>query len=266
LFPIRTNEIEPDAEIEKIITRLREPYKAELERVIGETSTLLYRQGTWQSTADNLVTDALRERTKQNVVMKQPGRYGATILPGPITVEDIFNIIPVESTIYYMKFSGNQLRMILEGSLDNVISRDAFQQIGANMIRFSGIELNVDLSKPYLNRIQKITINDKTVRDKTLYSLAEFDLFLRNSPEAIEVTKTDKIGPHEVIAYIEAQGNVVGKLDRRITDHHGKIMADSSDLNEIWEITGQNKVNLDTDKVFKYQGRLDKWANLKSKN
>jgi len=265
LFPIRTQEIPPDAEIENIIEKLRAPYKSELERVIGETSTLLYRQGTWQSTADNLVADALRERTKQDIVVKQPGRYGATILPGPITVEDVYNIIPAESTIYHMKFNGSQLRMIFEGSLDNVINKDAFQQIGAYMIRFSGLELNVDLSKPYLKRIQTIKINGQPLRNENLYSLAEFDLFLRNSPDAIEVKKTDKIGPHEVIAYIEEKANITAKLDYRITDEHGKIMADHHDLNEMWEETGKNQVNLDADKVFKYRGKMDKWGNLKRK-
>ena len=264
LFPIRTKEITPDAEIANFIEKLREPYKAELERVIGQASTLLYRQGTWQSTADNLVADALRERTKQDIVVKQPGRYGATILPGPITVEDVYNIIPAESSIYHMKFSGSQLRAIFEGSLDNVVNKDAFQQIGAYMIRFSGIELSVDLSEPYTKRIQTITIDGQPVSNEKLYTLAEFDLFLRNSSEAIDVKKTDKIGPHEVIAYIEERRNVAAELDHRITDQHGEIMADASDLNEIWEITGRSQVNLDTDKVFKYQGRLDKWGNLKS--
>jgi sulfur-oxidizing protein SoxB len=266
LYPIRTQEITPDAEIKNIIEKLREPYKAELERVIGETSTLLYRQGTWQSTADNLVADALRERTRQDIVVKQPGRYGATILPGPITVEDIYNIIPAESSIYHMKFSGSQLRTIFEGSLDNVANKDALQQIGAYMIRFSGVELSVDLSKLYPNRIQKFTIDGRSVSNEKLYTLAEFDLFLRNSTDAIDVKKTSRIGPHEVIAYIEERGKVTAELDNRITDHHGQIMADASDLNEIWEITGRNQVNLDTDKVFTYQGRLDRWGNLKSNN
>lgn len=264
LFPIRTREITPDPQINMTIEKLRAPYKAELGRVIGETSTLLYRQGTWQSTADNLVTDALRERTKQDIVVKQPGRYGATILPGPITVEDVYNIVPAESSVYYMKFSGNQLRTILENSIDNVISEDVFQQIGGYMVRFSGLDLSVDLSKPYPNRIQKFTINGKAINNETLYSLAEFDFFLRNSPEAIEVKKTEKIGPHEVIAYIEEKRLVSTELDRRIIDENGQIMADHPHLDETWEITGRDQVNMEVDKVYKYQGRLDKWGKLKS--
>ena len=262
LFPIRTRDITPDAHIAAYIEKLRAPYKAELERVIGQTSTLLYRQGLWQSTADNLVTDALRARTRQNAAIKQPGRYGATILPGPITVEDIYNIIPAESPVYLVKFGGSDLRMMFESAIDNVINEDALQQVGGYMWRFSGIELSIDLSKPYPNRIQKFIINGKPVNSKALYSIAEFDMYFRNSPEAVDIEKTDKIGPHEVIAYIEEQKQVSAELDHRITDHNGQIMADHPHLHETWKITGRDEVNLDAAKVYKYQGRLDKSGRL----
>ena len=222
-------------------------------------------QGLWQSTADNLVTDALRARTQQDIAIKQPGRYGATILPGPITVEDVYNIVPAESPIYRMKFSGSDLRMMFENAIDNVITEDVLQQIGGYMWRFSGIELSIDLSKPYPNRIQKLTINDKPVNDSTLYSIAEFDMFFRNSAQAVDIQKTDKIGPHEVIAYIEEQKNVTSELDRRITDHNGQIMADHPHLHETWEITGRDEFNLDTAKVFKYQGSLDESGRIISR-
>ena len=258
LFPVRAQEVPPDPQIAMTIEKLRAPYKAELERVIGETSTLLYRQGTWQSTADNMVTDALRARTMQDIVIKQPGRYGATILPGPITVEDVYNIVPAESKIFHMKFNGLQLRTMFEDAVDNVITEDALQQIGGYMLRFSGLELTVDLSKPYPNRIQKITVNNKPIGDDTLYSLAEFDMFFRNSPQAVEVKETDKIGPQEVIAYIEELGRVAAKPDRRITDHQGQMMTDYPHLHEIWEATGRDEFDLNSTKVFKYQGRFDK--------
>jgi len=258
LFPVRSRELKPDPQIAAYIEKLRAPYKEELERVIGETSTLLYRQGTWQSTADNLVTDALRARTRQEIVVKQPGRYGATILPGPITVEDIYNIVPAESPVYQMKFSGSELHMMFEGAVDNVVTEDVLQQIGGYMWRFSGIELTIDLSNPYPKRIQKITIDGKLISDNKLYSLAEFDMFFRNSPQAVDLKKTDKIGPHEVIAYVEEQGKISSELDHRITDHHGEILADHPHLHESWEMMGRNDFDIDTAKVFKYQGNLNK--------
>jgi sulfur-oxidizing protein SoxB len=262
LFPVRADEIKPDAKIAAMIEKLRSPYKAELERVIGETETLLYRQGTWQSTADNLVSDALHARTAQDIAITQPGRYGATILPGPITVEDIYNLVPTEAPVYRMKLHGQSLREMLEGAVDNVVTDNEMQRIGGNMWRFSGIELSVDLSQPYPKRVQSMKINGAPVKDKQLYSLAEFNMYLRNSPSAIDVEKTERIGPHEVIAYIEEYKKVAPVLDHRITDHHGQILTDHGHLHEVWAETGRNEVDLENAKVYIYQGTLDKAGRL----
>ncbi len=205
LFPIRTQEITPDPDIQTLITKLRAPYKSELERVIGKTTTLLYRQGTWQSTADNLVTDALRARSGQQVAIAQPGRYGATILPGPITVEDIYNLIPTESPVYHMQFRGHELRGMLESAIDNVIAMDVFQ----------------------------------------------------NNPNAIDLKLTDRIGPHEVIHYIEQQKEIAPRLDKRMTDHHGHIMGDHSHLHEIAKQTGRSEVEVENVRQYQYRGHID---------
>lgn len=258
LFPIRSHGIKPDTKIKALITKLRAPYKTELERVIGETHTLLYRQGTWQSTADNLVTDALRNRTGQQIAIAEPGRYGATILPGPITVEDIYNLVPAENPINHMHVRGRDLRNMLEAAIDNVIAKDPLEQIGANMWRFSGLMIQVDLRQPYPKRIQNILVNGKPLRDDKLYSLAEFNMYFQNNPNAIDLKTTDKIGPHEVIHYIEENKQVAPKLDRRITDHHGHIMADHDHLHEHATQTGRSEVFVEGEKQYQYHGHIDK--------
>ena len=82
-------------------------------------------------------------------------------------------------------------------------------------------------------------------------------MFFRNSPEAVEVTETEKIGPREVIAYIEELGRVSAEPDRRITDQQGNRMTDHPHLRETWEATGQNEFDLNSSRVFKYEGRFD---------
>lgn len=258
LFPIRIKELKPDPKITALIARFRAPYKEELERVVGETKTLLYRQGTWQSTADNLVSDALRARTNRDVAITQPGRYGATILPGPITVEDVYNLVPMESPIYQMKFSGSTLRRMLEGAVEAVVAEDPLRAIGANMWRYSGIELSLNLSKPYPDRIERIHIDGAPIKSEQLYSLAEFNMFFKFHPDAIEVVKTEQIGPHEVLAYIEEQKIVSPVLDKRITDQHEHIMSEHDHLHETWDETGQNKVDVENANVYVYHGKLDK--------
>jgi len=257
LFPIRSRKITADPEIASLIEKFRAPYREELERVIGKTRTVLYRQGTWQSPADNLVTDALRARMADDIAITQPGRYGATLLPGPITVEDVYNLVPIESPVYQMKFNGSDLRSMLEAAIDNILDDDALGRVGGNMWRYSGVNLAVDLSRPFPDRIQEMHIGDEPVKDDKLYSLAEFNMFFRNSPSAVNVEKTKKIGPHEVIAYIEEQKKVAPVLDSRLTDHNGHIMGDHTHLNEVWKETGRDVIDIDLSRFYKYRGELD---------
>jgi len=155
-----------------------------------------------------------------------------------------------------MKFSGKELRNIIENSIENVITDDELEQIGANMLRFSGLSVQIDLKKPYMERIQNIYINDKPVVDDKLYSLAEFNLFMRNSPTALDVTETKRIGPHEVIAYIEKKKHISPELDMRMTDQHGKIMGDHEHLHIFSEQSGKEKVDVESGKAYRYEGRL----------
>lgn len=262
LFPIRSREITADPEIASLIEKYRAPYREELERVVGNTKTVLYRQGTWQSPADNLVSDALRARTAQDLAITEPGRYGATVLPGPITVEDIYNLVPIESPVYEMKFNGSDIRSMFEAAIDNILDDGALERVGSNMWRYSGAKLSIDVTRPFPERIQKFYIGGEPIKDDKLYSLAEFNMFFRNSALAVGAEKTDKIGPHEVIAYIEEQQEVAPVLDDRLTDHDGHIMGDHTHLHEVWEETGRNEVDIDLSRFYKYVGALDKQGRL----
>jgi sulfur-oxidizing protein SoxB len=257
LFPVRAKDIAPDRDIAALIEKYRAPYKAELERVIGETRTLLYRQGTWQSSADNLVTDALRARTRQEIAVAEPGRYGATILPGPITVEDVYNLVPMESPVHHMKFSGHSLREMLEAAVDNVVTGDPLERVGSNMWRFSGLELVVDPKRPYPERVRSLRVNGEPVDKQRLYTLAEFNMFLRNNPLAVDVQATDRIGPHEIIAYIEDAQTVAATPDRRLTDTAGAILSDHDHLHEHARDSGRSEVDPAKNGPIRFRGGLD---------
>ena len=257
LFPVRAKDVAPDRDIAALIEKYRAPYKAELERVIGEARTLLYRQGTWQSSADNLVTDALRARTRQEIAVAEPGRYGATILPGPITVEDVYNLVPMESPVHHMKFSGHSLREMLEAAVDNVVTGDPLERVGSNMWRFSGLEVVVDPKRPYPERVRSLRVNGEPVDEQRLYTLAEFNMFLRNNPLAVDVQATDRIGPHEIIAYIEEARTVAATPDRRLTDTAGAILSDHDHLHEHARDSGRTEVDPVKNGPIRFRGGLD---------
>ncbi|MFP4326724.1 MAG: thiosulfohydrolase SoxB, partial [Paracoccaceae bacterium] len=54
LIPVFSDVIAPDTEVAALIDEQRAPYKAELEEVIGQTESLLYRRGNFNGTWDDL--------------------------------------------------------------------------------------------------------------------------------------------------------------------------------------------------------------------
>lgn len=203
------------------------------------------------------MTDALHARTRQEIAVAQPGRYGATILPGPITVEDVYNLVPMETPIYHMKFSGRSLREMLETAVDNVVTGDPLERVGGHMWRFSGLEVVVDLKRPYPERVWSLRVNGEPVDEQRFYTLAEFNMFQRNNPLAVDVQATDRIGPHEVIAHIEAVRTVAAMPDRRLTDTAGAILSDHGHLHEHARDSGRTEVDPANNGPIRFRGELD---------
>ena len=87
-------------------------------------------------------------------------------------------------------------------------------------------------------------------------------MFFSTNPNAKDLKQTDMIGPHEVIAYVEEQGDITSELDNRITDHHGNILSEQQYLNQLWEETGRSGFDLDKEKVFIYSGKIDNSGRL----
>ena len=180
-----------------------------------------------------------------------------------MTVEDIYNLVPMETPVYHMKFSGRALREMLEAAVDNMMADDPLERVGSNLWRFSGIEIVVDLGRPYPDRIRSLRVNGVPADDQRLYTLAEFNMFLRNNPLAIDVRPTDRIGPHEVIAYLEEQRDIAPTLDRRVTDAGGAILSDHTHLHEHAQRSGRNGVDLDNNGPIRYRGGLDNRKRLR---
>lgn len=256
LLPVRSKDIQPDPKIAKMIEGYRAPYKKELERVIGRTETLIYRLANWQNTGDNLITDAIRSRFKTDVTVSASWRFGGNTLPGPITVEDIYNLIPSEAPVQLLKIKGQDLWNVVEESVDNVQATDPFEQVGGDMLRYSGMEVMVDLKKSFPNRVQSIKVGGQPLDKNKIYSVAGLNAAVSNDERVVSKVSTRNPGPLEVIAYIEEKKVVAPKLDNRITDPKGRILADNVDIQQYWSESGRKEFNLDKDNIFRYAGKL----------
>lgn len=218
LLKVRQNLIEPDPEIEKLIEEAYEPYKKKLSEVIGSTKVMLHRRDFFQSSMGNLLTDAMRDSHKTDIAFFPAWRYGATMMPGKITAEDIYNIVPTDGHVFTYSMGGKGLKTLLENILGSVVNKDPYTRVGGDMIRFSGMKLVADLAKSSGNRILSLTIGGKPFSKEASYSIASAHTRFQNSPlfGAMKVKDTGKVFVEELINYVRKISPITSTLDDRI--------------------------------------------------
>ncbi|NNK66785.1 MAG: thiosulfohydrolase SoxB [Rhodobacteraceae bacterium] len=160
LIPIFSDVIAPDAEMAALVDAERAPYKAELEEVIGQTNSLLFRRGNFNGTWDDLICDALLEEREADIALSPGFRWGASLIPGSdITREDIFNATAMSyPNAYRTEMTGEFLHIVLEDVADNLFNPDPYYQQGGDMVRVGGMGYRIDISKPQGERITEMTL------------------------------------------------------------------------------------------------------------
>ncbi|HBS98468.1 thiosulfohydrolase SoxB [Salipiger marinus] len=160
LIPIFSDVITPDAEMAQLIDEQRAPFKAELEEVIGETESLLYRRGNFNGSWDDLICNALLSEREADIAMSPGVRWGPSLIPGaPITREDIFNVTSMTyGKAYRSEMTGEFIKVILEDVADNIFNPDPYYQQGGDMVRIGGMGYRIDISKPQGERISEMTL------------------------------------------------------------------------------------------------------------
>ena len=218
LNKVMQNRINPDPEVSKLIEEAYQPFESELSKIIGTSEVLMHRRDFWQSTVGNLITDAMRETQETDVAFFPAWRFGASLLPGEITKEDIYNIIPTKGHIFNFSMRGKELKSLIENILSSVINRDPYTRVGGDMIRFSGIKILCDLTKSAGNRIIKMSIGGKEFSENIIYSIASAHTRFQNNPlfGATHVKDTGKMIVEELIEYIEKKTIIGKKMDDRI--------------------------------------------------
>jgi sulfur-oxidizing protein SoxB len=208
--------IKPDPDIARLIDSEYEPYKKKLRRIIGETKVMLYRHATYESTMDDFITDAYREMLKTDVAFSPAWRFGLTILPGKISVEDVYGMVPTEEPIITFMIKGSNLKSILEAALDNVLASDPYEQLGGDLIRFSGMNIRINEKKPFGKRISSIRIGGKPMDPEKKYTVVTANTQFHKAPAAENVSTLNKIAVEELISYIEKKKVIGHPLDGRV--------------------------------------------------
>ncbi|HLR60251.1 MAG TPA: bifunctional metallophosphatase/5'-nucleotidase [Pseudogracilibacillus sp.] len=162
----------PDKKVDTLIQNTLKEYRPKLNRVIGETLKPLNRNAQLETTMDKLLLSAISEAAETPIAFSNGWRYGAPITPGPVTVNDLYNIIPTNPPVSKVTLTGEEILNMLEENIENTFAKNPYDQKGGYLKRMHGIDLYIKLENAKGLRIKHLYINkEPIIRDK-LYDVA----------------------------------------------------------------------------------------------
>jgi S-sulfosulfanyl-L-cysteine sulfohydrolase len=161
-----------DEEVKQLVEKAVAPYREKLSEVTGEVASHLDRNNILESTMDNFLLQSMLEATGATLAFSNGWRYGAPIVPGPVTLNDLYNIIPMNPPIQTVEITGQELWEMLEENLERTFASDAYNQLGGYVKRSMGLKAYIKIEAPKGNRIQQLFVNGKEVNPEQYYKTA----------------------------------------------------------------------------------------------
>jgi 2',3'-cyclic-nucleotide 2'-phosphodiesterase (5'-nucleotidase family) len=218
-----------DEEMKRLVEKAREPYKKELNRVIGKTKTPLMRYYVIETPMDNFITDAIMWKFKPDIALSNGFRFCPPLVPDPktgeaeISVDYLWSMLPVDSEAKTGKITGKQLKDWMEKELQNAFAKDPGKRFGGWVVRFKGMEVNFTINNEAGKRVNWIKVAGKPLDIERLYSFVACER--EGDPDTticrVEgVSEPKRLGAtlHSVIEeYLKVHSPIAPKLEGRCT-------------------------------------------------
>ena len=143
-----------------------------LKQEIGKTNTGLHRYNQLETTMDNFLLEALLDVSGAQLAFSNGWRYGAPISVGPITMEDLWNIIPTNPPVSMVQITREELLQMLKENLENTFSTNPYHQMGGYVKRCLGLKVYMKIENPKRMRIQHLFVGNEKVEKENVYEAA----------------------------------------------------------------------------------------------
>lgn len=171
LIPIDDTIADDDA-VARLIGEALAPSRAEMSEVVGRVEAPLHRYAMLQSSMDDVLLQAIAEAAGTEIAFSNGWRYGAPIPAGPVTVNDLWNIIPTNPKVSTVEMTGSEIRTMIEENLERTFAADPYQQMGGYVKRMRGLRLYFKAENPTGRRIDRLFAGDGPVMPDDIFKVA----------------------------------------------------------------------------------------------
>lgn len=155
--------IKENEEMKKKIDVIMNQDRAMLNEVLGRTNTDLNRNTVLESTMDNFLLKAMLDYTGAQIAFSNGWRYGAPIPKGDITMNDLWNIIPVNPPLSTTELTGQEIWDMMEENIERTFATDPYKQMGGFVKRSMGMNLYFRIENPQGERIQRLFVQGNPI-------------------------------------------------------------------------------------------------------
>ena len=172
LIPVLSSQYDEDPAMKALVDKSLTPYRERMSESIGKTETLLMRYDVLETTADDFITDAVREIAKADIGFSNGFRFGVPIPPTDVTEADLWNLLPKDARLKTGWLTGKELKAYLENELELVFSSDPWKLNGGWGVRASGMSITFNARAQPGRRLIAVTVNGREVEDEQRYTIA----------------------------------------------------------------------------------------------
>jgi 2',3'-cyclic-nucleotide 2'-phosphodiesterase (5'-nucleotidase family) len=213
---VLTDSVSPDPEVEAIVDRYQAQLDEALGQEVGEATTSILRGETRgvESEMGNFVADAMRTYLPDvDFAFQNAGGLRADIDEGPITLEEIYAVLPFNNTLVTMQLTGAQVEQVLE--------EGANSQYGT--VQVSGLKWAYDAEAPFGDRVTRVTLPDGTPIDpNATYKVATNNFMATGGDQFTTLTQGQNTTDTQinlvdaVVRYLEENSPVDPQVEGRL--------------------------------------------------
>jgi 5'-nucleotidase / UDP-sugar diphosphatase len=214
-------EAKADPEIGAIVERSQGEIAPVKNVPLGRTVAELSHERFGLSILGQWSSDVLRQAAKADIAFQNGGGLRTSIPAGPITMGNLYEVMPFDNTLVTMDLTGEQVVQVLNHGINGK----------AGMVQYSGLKLVIDSSRPYGSQLLEVRLSDGALLDLTAtYRIVTNDFMAAGGDEFTMLKQgrhmTDTFIPlRDTLAEaIKKAGTLNIKLDDRLQDLRGAAL------------------------------------------